>query len=94
MPRAGRNLWCKVTCHNIFYVLTIKIRVNDNNIYIVLILLKMTITIWRENRDIDGWHNSGADIKTKHETKCEPFKLMFDMTSWKKKIRDSIKNKS
>ena len=39
----------------------------------------------RENRDIDGWYNSGADIKTKHETKCEPFKLMFDMTSWEKK---------
>ena len=46
----------------------------------------MTIAIWRQNRDItDGWYNSGADIKTKHETKCEPFKLMFDMTSWEKK---------
>ena len=55
----------------------------------------MTIAIWRQNRDItDGWYNSGADIKTKHETKCEPFKLMFDMTSWeKKRIRDSIKKK-
>ena len=55
----------------------------------------MTIAIWRQNRDItDGWYNSGADIKTEHETKCEPFKLMFDMTSWeKKRIRDSIKKK-